>query len=291
MANKNVGGIEWLVDADTTGAVTSMGAVNSTIDKTETKFKKLDTQTTKTAKGVKTGMAGMSRGAGQAGIQVQQFIGQIQGGQAVMLAFSQQAADVGIVLGAPMVGAILGITASLVGMLVPSLMKSTSSLELLEKATENVKAALTLSIDGVAEYTDQMKKLKTISEALVQVKLATLIAEQAEALKIAQKGIKTSVDDLRGSFDTYSDVVKKVYKEYTPKTVASMRELNKALRAVGRDASPDSLNQLESALLNASAAGINTTKVGRGLSDQLVTLISEYKNGTKTITEIKKSVS
>ena len=34
-------------------------------------------------------MAGMGRGAGQAGIQFQQFIGQVQGGQSAMLALSQ----------------------------------------------------------------------------------------------------------------------------------------------------------------------------------------------------------
>lgn len=291
MAEKNVGGIEWTVDADTTGATNSVSNMGKQVDKTEKNLKGLDVQTKKTTVAVKKGMAGMSRGAGQAGIQVQQFIGQIQGGQSVMLAFSQQAADVGIVLGAPMVGAILGISASLVGMMVPSLMKSTSSLELLEKATENVKAALTLSIDGVAEYTDEMKKLKSISEALVQVKLANLIAEQSEALKIAQKGISTSIKDMKGSFDDYGDIVKKIYKEYTPKTVASFRELSKSLREVGRDASPEKLAELEAALVNATAAGINQTKAGRGLANQLVTLISEYKNGTKTISEIKKALA
>ena len=291
MADKNVGGIEWTVDADTKGAVNSVNKMGMQVDSTTTQLKKLDTQTTKTAKSVKTGLAGMSRGAGQAGVQVQQFIGQIQGGQSAMLALSQQAADIGIVLGAPLVGAIAGISASIVGMLVPSLMKSTNALELLEKATENVKASLTLSVDGVAEYTDEMKKLKAISEALVQVKLANLIAEQAEALKIAQKGIKTSVDDLRGSFDDYGDIVKKIYKEYTPKTVSSMRELQKALREVGRDASPERLEALETALINATDAGINSTKAGRGLANQLVTLISEYKTGTKTISEIKKALS
>ena len=45
-------------------------------------------------------MAGMGRGAGQAGIQIQQFVGQVQGGQSAMLALSQQGADLGIVLGA-----------------------------------------------------------------------------------------------------------------------------------------------------------------------------------------------
>ncbi len=75
-----------------------------------------NTQLTKTAQGVKSSISGIGRGAGQAGIQVQQFVGQIQGGQSAMLALSQQSADLGFVLGAPLVGAIVGVTASVVGM-------------------------------------------------------------------------------------------------------------------------------------------------------------------------------
>ena len=53
--------------------------------------------------------------AAQAGIQFQQFFGQIQGGQGFLLALSQQSADLGFVLGAPLAGAVAGLTASLAG--------------------------------------------------------------------------------------------------------------------------------------------------------------------------------
>ena len=49
-------------------------------------------------------IGGVSKKAGQAGIQFQQFIGQVQGGQSVFGALSAQAADLGIVLGAPLIG-------------------------------------------------------------------------------------------------------------------------------------------------------------------------------------------
>jgi phage-related tail protein len=71
---------------------------------------------TPVAQGVSTALGGIGAKAGQAGIQVQQFVGQIQGGQSAMLALSQQGADLGFVLGAPLLGAIVGIGASLVGM-------------------------------------------------------------------------------------------------------------------------------------------------------------------------------
>ena len=72
-------------------------------------------ETQKTSKKAKAGVAGMGRNAGMAGIQVQQFVGQIQGGQSAMLALSQQSADLGFVLGAPLLGAVAGITATVVG--------------------------------------------------------------------------------------------------------------------------------------------------------------------------------
>ena len=63
----------------------------------------------------------MSRQAGQAGIQIQQLVGQIQGGTSAFTALSQQGADLGIVLGAPLVGVIGSLGAVLVGTLVAAL--------------------------------------------------------------------------------------------------------------------------------------------------------------------------
>ena len=62
-----------------------------------------------------TSMRSFSRNAGQAGIQIQQFTGQVTTGTNSLVALSQQAADLGIVLGAPLLGvfASLGATALL----------------------------------------------------------------------------------------------------------------------------------------------------------------------------------
>ncbi len=89
------------------------------------------------SKNLKTGLGGASRGAGQAGIQIQQFVGQVQAGQDPMVAFSQQAADLGIVLGVPLLGAVLGIAGALGTVLLPSLFKAKESFEdLIEKADD-----------------------------------------------------------------------------------------------------------------------------------------------------------
>jgi len=287
MSEKNLGGIVWTVDADTTGATTSVKQMGAQVDKTEAKLKELDTQTTKTAKGVKKGMAGMSRGAGQAGIQMQQFIGQVQGGQSVMLAFSQQAADVGIVLGAPMVGAILGISASLIGMMLPALMNSKTGMELLEKATENVKAAMTLGADGVVEYTAEMKKLKTVSETLLQLKIGLLIAEQEEALKGANKALKQSLSDAKGWATGYGAVYK-IFKNETKAAFDSYKELKKVSSEFDSKKPVESMKALETAMKNAEAAGIKNTKVGRELLDQLIDMAAAYQTGEKFLKDLNE---
>jgi len=369
MANTNIGGISWVVDADTSPAVDSISdlskqtkmatkslvGLDSSTKKTTKKIRELDVATMdfvaslkksgntitkngvvmgrfgtvnakateqlkalnreqekavatqkrlasssgilstsmkKTSEGVKKGMAGMSRGAGQAGIQVQQFIGQIQGGQAVMLAFSQQAADIGIVLGAPMVGAILGITASLVGMLIPSLMNSKKGMELLEKATMNVQAALTLGSDGIISYTDDMKKLKSVSESLAKIKVATLIAEQNMAMAESGKMFKAALKDATSWSSEVGAAMDIFGKKGGPSIGAAeldaLQRMQKAADEFDVTKPAESVALMEKALKNATAAGINNTKIGQELSTQMVGLIAGYKIGEKTVADLDK---
>ena len=76
--------------------------------------KQVNTMRTAT-RGASAGLGGVSRNAGQAGIQIQQFVGQVQAGTPALTAFSQQGADLGIVLGAPLVGVVLSLGAPAFG--------------------------------------------------------------------------------------------------------------------------------------------------------------------------------
>ena len=158
----NVGSIKYTVEAETGDLLTAEKVVDKTTSAMASDFKKVDTAVSKTgtqmkksSKAVKTGMASMGRGAGQAGIQFQQFIGQVQGGQGVMLALSQQSADLGFVLGAPLVGAIVGISASLVGILLPALLKTS-------EATKDFKF-------NVEDAAKELENLNNLSKAQVSV--------------------------------------------------------------------------------------------------------------------------
>jgi hypothetical protein len=94
------------------------------------------------AKGAGTEIGGMGRSAGQAGIQVQQLVGQIQGGTNPMLALSQQAADLGFVLGAPLLGAIAGLGASFAMVLLPNLLQGGRQLKEFDDVAKELNISL-----------------------------------------------------------------------------------------------------------------------------------------------------
>lgn len=118
------------------------------------------------AEAVNKSIGGLGRNAGMAGIQVQQFVGQIQGGQSAMLALSQQSADLGFVLGAPLVGAVIGIGASIASFMIPSLKSAeVSTDDLVEKLKElREQQALTAAqqslLAGIEQKEDQEKRLR-----------------------------------------------------------------------------------------------------------------------------------
>lgn len=130
--------------------------------KYNTKMQSVD----KVNKNINSSVSMVGRSAGMAGIQLQQFVGQIQGGQSAMLALSQQSADLGFVLGAPLLGAVVGIGASIAGMLLPSLFKAN---EEIEKLTENTTS-----------LTKQFSKLTQVQKEAAVAGLQQQLKEQVE---------------------------------------------------------------------------------------------------------------
>jgi len=123
--------------------ITAQDSASQVINKTNREMQTLSRTATST--GVTTTRFGgnlstMGRTAGQAGIQVQQLVGQIQGGINPMLALSQQAADLGFVLGVPLLGAIAGLAASLAMNLVPALFETAKSTKDLSKEIDELRA-------------------------------------------------------------------------------------------------------------------------------------------------------
>ena len=115
------GSIEYTASIDTKSSKAQLDGLRTSTKKVEAEVKKFDAQVTKSSQGVKKAM---TANLGQAGIQVQQFVGQIQGGQSAMVALAQQGADLGIVLGAPLVGVFVSLAAVAAGTLAPAIFKS-----------------------------------------------------------------------------------------------------------------------------------------------------------------------
>lgn len=134
MANEK---INILVEAQDKASAPLKG-VRGEVDKVGASAKK----TAQQAKGLQDGVSGVGRNAGMAGIQVQQFVGQLQGGVNPMVALSQQSADLGFALGVPLAGAIVSIAAVIAGTLIPSLMQAEESFADLRKEAEKVGIGL-----------------------------------------------------------------------------------------------------------------------------------------------------
>lgn len=155
-------------------------------------------QTEKTLKNTDKALGGMGRKAGQAGIQLQQFIGQVQGGQSAMLALSQQSADLGFVLGAPLLGAVVGIGASMAGLLLPNIFKTTNAMTELEKVAEALKVSLVEAADGSDLLSAKIEKLAKRSESLAKLQIAASIQDAEKQIKISAKGIEDALDSAFG---------------------------------------------------------------------------------------------
>lgn len=191
----------------------------------------VNTKLTETAKGVKDalggtsqGLAGFGRQAGQAGIQLQQFVGQVQGGVSPLVALSQQAADLGYVLGFPLLGAVVGIAAAIGGPLISSFItagdesdKLKDKLDDLQKKiadldAESKKAFTQVELGKLnVAYDKQLEKIQALRQESArltdelknasgpaQERLATQLTAVGEATRKAEKElktIKTTIDD------------------------------------------------------------------------------------------------
>jgi hypothetical protein len=160
------------------------------------------------------------RQSGMAGIQVQQFVGQIQGGQSAMVALSQQSADLGFVLGAPLLGAVVGITASVIGMAVAF---SGANIEL-EEVSETVP--------------DLIKKFNELDDAAKNLALGVLSSEIIAQEK-ALKDTKEALADYRTSLNLFSSIEETSAKtsEYTG-TILKLELALKDLKSTYSDLSP-----------------------------------------------------
>jgi hypothetical protein len=196
---------------------------------TETTQRNIETSLNKITQGIRKsgdGFKGFGRNAGQAGIQVQQFFGQIQGGQSVMLALSQQAADLGIVLGAAGLGATVGLLATGFSFLLPNLFSSTTAMQAMQEAADALDETLRSTKDGTKILADELLQLSGISENLAKVRIAKGIEDSEEAIKQAGIGINDTFDELPQQTRKFTDELALAFEE----TGGTAKEFSETLK-------------------------------------------------------------
>ena len=157
--------------------------------------------TAQQARNLTGSLGGVGRSAGQAGIQFQQFVGQVQGGVNPMVALSQQAADLGIVLGAPLVGVVVALAASLGTVLLPTLLATSKSFADLSKEIKSVGLDLDdLPAEVIAAETDRLKEAANDATAALN--------SQNEAIKKATQRLREEEEILRLAGIAEEDIAK-----------------------------------------------------------------------------------
>lgn len=212
-----VGGIEFEVTVDSSGVTT---ATTKSVEDLERLQKKL-AATDPAAKKAGEGLGNMGRKAGAAGIQIQQLVGQIQGGQNVFNALSAQAADLGIVLGAPLVGAVAGLGAAFAGVLLPSLFETEDKTQdLIDKLRELAEAKILSKEESALLAQEERKRIKEKEE--LKKAAEAEIKEQLRLIEVMKSGIARNADSQR-AYDNYKQSIKEAREEIVYQRAAVKR--------------------------------------------------------------------
>lgn len=269
MAALNAGSVYYTVEAETDQLLSSNKTIDASIDKTANSFKKLDTQVTKTASAVNGAISGMGRNAGMAGIQIQQFVGQIQGGQNAMVALSQQSADLGFVLGVPLLGAIAGISASIAGMLLPNLFDSTDAAKTLETVMKDLDKVITESQSGVNVLSNEYAKLAKQNKVLAEATAISQLKSIQNGFDAITTSINESIDEFDGWLGSMNGANFQELSDYVNKAGNSIANLNDDFYAqdgliFAQKATKELQSSLKVSAEEAINLGISMSRISQG---------------------------
>lgn len=126
----------------------------------------------------------LGRSAGMAGMQVQQFVGQVQMGTNPLMALSQQGADLGFVLGVPLLGAIVGIGSSIAMTLIPSLNEAEVKLSDMRDSLKGL----------TSDFKNMSDEMRAASVAILVGELTEQTLEYNKAVKAREEAEKKVVE-------------------------------------------------------------------------------------------------
>jgi hypothetical protein len=133
-----------------------------------------------------------------AGIQFEQLAGQIAGGQNPMRAVGVQAADLGFILGVPLLGAVVGIGAALGSVLIPMLMDTEKSVDELQDSLEEISDVMAKkAANGADILSERFLNLARSSRQLAEIELRVKMIDAMQNVAAAQAALIDSTEDLR----------------------------------------------------------------------------------------------
>lgn len=246
---------------EVTDVTQKLKSLTTEADKAATVMNKMNTSSmnvSKTSQAVSKATKGLGANLGMAGIQVQQFVGQLQGGQSALLALSQQGADLGFVLGYAGLGAAIGIAATAFSFLLPLLTTASTDVEELKKrieelgdSTEKTVAQIRFlaqendkAIDGISKRNEkltksiiekekQLEKMTTAGTGLDEGQFAIPRSASQNQEKYAESitKVKKSLVELRADIDTNNQEMVKL-NESTTKLADSNDKLVEKTKSV-----------------------------------------------------------
>lgn len=284
---EQVGSIVYSASIDTSGVMKGEQALNKATSNVEKNFRGLETQVNKSTRAISSATR---QNIQNASFQIQDFAVQVASGQSGMVAFVQQFTQ--LVAGFGLFGAGIATATAVLGGLYLAFGDAQTNAEKLEKAIEGVQAVITLGVDGVTNYTEEMQKLANLSETLAQLRLSLAIADQSKAIELGLQGIREALDDTRGSFTTYTGQVEKLLKvsRGTDGFAAAERAFRDYSSAVSTFSKSGDVENLEQSLLALSEAGASNTEVGQNLIRTTVDLIAKFRQGQITIEALKSGL-
>lgn len=191
---KNFNKVEAAADEAGHSVSLSTGKMSQSVSAFSGNFQKNVPKIKKSAVEVQKAMAESSRKLGQAGIQLEQFVGQVGSGTNFLRALGYQATDLGYVLNVPLLGAVIGISSAIGAVLIPNLLKGADATGDLDNAMTLLEKTASTS-NGVTAFTDNIKALAEESEKAARLVLLSAEQSAKDAGKAAGMGISEAFND------------------------------------------------------------------------------------------------
>lgn len=279
---QELGNISYGMDIDIKSGEAAFNAVNNQAKKTEGQLKKFDAQVNKTSVAVNKGL---NQSLTNTSYQIQDIAVQLAGGQNLTLVLAQQLPQLLVGLGAAAAG--IGAVIAVLGGLYLAFGDSKTAAEKMEKAIEQVKVVMTVGADGVANYTEELRKLERVSEVIAAAKVDAAIVAQKTALA---EGVKSMEESFR-SFGSFYDERAAKIAENTKLPIKAINELEKAMKFPSTGDPAERVKLFEAAIESLRDGLPDANKKGKELFTSVVDLVSEFAQGSERLQKLNKAVN